>query len=155
MNIELRAATPEDAKAVRALVEVVLPAAYDPFHPGYAERELADFELADLPQKLADGVYVLATLNDRVIGLASAVVDDKERFVMSTLHVHPDHQGSRLGTRLLTEVTGLLEDTPLWTRYPEGDDNAAAFCLRHGFTVAERVDDPPYGTQVWVRRDPS
>lgn len=155
MNIELRAAIPEDAKAVRALVEVVLPATYEPFNPGYAARELAEFELADLPAKLADGVYVLATLNGRVIGLASAVVDEQGRFVMSTLHVHPDHQGSRLGTRLLTEVVDLLDDTALWTRYPEGDDNAAAFCARHGFEVAERLDDPPFGTTVWVRREPA
>lgn len=155
MNIEIRSATTDDAKAVRALVEVVLPATYDPLSPGYAERELADFDLVDLPDKLADGVYVVATLNERVIGLASALVDERERFVMSTLHVHPDHQGSRLGTRLLAEVTALLEDVPLWTRYPEGDDNAAAFCARHGFVVAEEVPDPPFGTQVWVRRDPA
>lgn len=155
MNIELRAATGQDAKAVRALVEVVLPATYDPFNPGYAQRELAEFELADLPDKLEDGAYVLAVLNDRVIGLGSAVVDDRGRFVMSTLHVHPDHQGSRLGSRLLTEVLALADDVPLWTRYPAGDDNAAAFCARHGFEIAEEVDDPPYGVVVWVRRKPS
>ena len=155
MNIELRPATADDAKEVRALVEAVLPATYDPFHPGYAERELAEFELADLPRKLEEGVYVVATLDQqRVIGLASALVDDRGRFVMSTLHVHPDHQGAHLGTRLLTEVDALLEDVPLWTRDPEGDDNAAAFCMRHGFTVAERVEDPPFGTIVWVRREP-
>ncbi|MFC6152688.1 GNAT family N-acetyltransferase [Nocardioides yefusunii] len=155
MNIELRAATAQDAKAVRALVEVVLPATYDPFNPDYAQRELAEFDLADLPEKLRDGAYVLATLNDRVIGLASAVVDDQDRFVMSTLHVHPDHQGSRLGSRLLTEVLALADDVPLWTRYPLGDDNAAAFCARHGFVPVDEIDDAPYGVVVWVRRDPA
>jgi len=154
VNIVIRSATPDDAKAVRSLVEVVLPATYDGIHPDYAARELAEWELVDLPEKLAEGVYVLAEVNGRVVGLASAIVDDRGRFVMSTLHVHPDHQGSRLGSRLLTEVADLVE-APLWTRYPEGDDNAAAFCERHGFEVAETVPDPPFGSQVWVRRAPA
>lgn len=154
MHIELRAAEPEDAKSIRALVEVVLPATYDPLHTDYAARELADWELDELPDKIAEGVYVVAVANRRVVGLASAAIDERDRFVMSTLHVHPDHQGVRLGSRMLTEVAFLLEGQPLWTRYPQGDDNAAAFCERHGFEVAETVEDPPFGNQVWVRREP-
>ena len=154
VHVEIRAAVPEDAKAVRALVEVVLPATYDLLHPDYAARELATWELDTLPVKIAEGVYVVAEANGRIIGLASAAIDERDRFVMNTLHVHPDHQGVRLGSRMLTEVAFLLEGQPLWTRYPEGDDNAAAFCERHGFEVAEKVDDPPFGTQVWVRREP-
>ena len=153
MNVETRQARAQDAKALRALVEVVLPAAYDPIHPGYAERELLAWDVEDIPAALEDGAFVVAEVQGRIIGLVSATIDERDRFVMSTLHVHPDFQGHRLGTRLLNEVADLVDDRALWTRYPEGDDNAAAFCERHGFVVAETVADPPFPPQVWARLD--
>lgn len=152
MHVELREARAEDAKSIRALVEVVLPAAYDRIHPDYAQRELSHWEVEDIPAALERGASVVAEVNNRVIGLVSVTVDARERFVMTTLHVHPDFQGQRLGSRLLTEVVDLL-DRALWTRYPEGDDNAAAFCERHGFVAAEVVDDPPFPPAVWARLD--
>lgn len=152
MHVELREARPEDAKGIRALVEVVLPATYDTIHPDYATRELTRWQVEDIPESLEHGVFVLAEVDGRVIGMVSATVDDRGRFEMTTLHVHPDFQGQRLGSRLLTEIVDLL-DAPLWTRYPEGDDNAAAFCERHGFVVVEVVDDPPFPPAVWVRLD--
>lgn len=152
MHVELREARAEDAKGIRALVEVVLPATYDTIHPGYATRELTHWEVEDIPEALEHGVFVVAEVDHRIIGMVSAAVDDRDRFVMTTLHVHPDFQGQRLGSRLLTEVVDLL-DAPLWTRYPEGDDNAAAFCARHGFVVAEVVADPPFPPAVWTRLD--
>lgn len=153
MNVETREATPDDAKALRALVEVVLPTTYDPIHPGYAERELEKWVVEDIPDALEHGVFVVAEVQGRIIGLVSATIDERDRFVMSTLHVHPDFQGHRLGTRLLSEIGDLVRDRALWTRYPEGDDNAAAFCERHGFVVAEILDDPPFPRQVWTRLD--
>lgn len=152
MHVELREAVPEDAKSIRALVEVVLPATYDGIHPEYAQRELERWDVEDIPDALDHGAFVVAEVNGRVIGLVSATIDERDRFVMTTLHVHPDFQGQRLGSRLLTEVVDLL-DRALWTRYPQGDDNAAAFCERHGFTVAEVVDDPPFPPAVWARLD--
>ncbi|MBE7323948.1 GNAT family N-acetyltransferase [Nocardioides sp. Y6] len=152
MHVELREAVPEDAKAIRALVEVVLPSTYDRIHPDYAARELTRWEVEDIPEAVEQGFYVVAEVNQRIIGMVSVSIDDRDRFVMTTLHVHPDFQGQRLGSRLLTEVVDLL-DKPLWTRYPEGDDNAAAFCERHGFVVAEVVDDPPFPPAVWTRLD--
>ncbi|QCC76590.1 GNAT family N-acetyltransferase [Nocardioides daphniae] len=152
MHVELREATAEDAKAIRALVEVVLPATYDQIDPAYATRELESWQVEDIPDALEDGVFVVGEVNGRIIALVSATIDDRDRFVMTTLHVHPDFQGQRLGSRLLTEVVDLVDDKALWTRYPEGDDNAAAFCERHGF-VAEVVDDPPFPKQVWARLD--
>ncbi|QCX26675.1 GNAT family N-acetyltransferase [Nocardioides jishulii] len=153
MHVELREALPGDAKEIRALVEVVLPATYDPIDPRYAARELERWEVEDIPATLEDGVFVVGEVNGRIIGLVSATIDDRDRFVMSTLHVHPDFQGQRVGTRLLNEVVDLVDDRALWTRYPEGDDNAAAFCQRNGFGVAEVVDDPPFPRQVWARLD--
>lgn len=153
MYVELKVPTDTDAKAIRALVEVVLPATYDPIHPGYAARELTAWEVEEIPSALDNGAFVVAEVNDRIIGLVSATIDETDRFVMTTLHVHPDFQGSHLGTRLLTEIIDLVDNEPLWTRYPEGDDNAAAFCERHGFVVIETVDDPPFPPQVWVRLD--
>ena len=155
MHVELRVPTGDDAKAIRALVEVVLPATYDPIHPDYATRELTAWEVDDISANLADGAYVVAEVNDRIVAMVSATIDRADRFVMTTLHVHPDFQGSHLGTRLLAEVLDLMDDEPLWTRYPEGDDNAAAFCERHGFVRVETVADPPFPPQVWVRRDRS
>lgn len=153
MHVELREAVADDAKPIRALVEVVLPATYDPIHPGYAARELEGWEVEDIPAALEEGVFVVGEVNGRIIALVSATIDERDRFVMSTLHVHPDFQGQRLGTRLLNEVVDLVEDKALWTRYPEGDDNAAAFCERHGFVVAEVLQDPPFPSQVWARLD--
>ena len=153
MHVEVRRAVEEDAKAIRSLVEVVLPATYDPIHPGYATRELEAWAVEDIPAALDNGVYRVAEVNGRIIGLVSVTIDASDRFVMTTLHVHPDFQGSHLGARLLHEVIDLM-DEPLWTRYPEGDDNAAAFCERHGFVVAETLDDPPFPPQVWTRLDP-
>jgi ribosomal protein S18 acetylase RimI-like enzyme len=142
-----------DVTALRALGEAVVPATYGPLDPAYAAMMLetwwATDRLADSLQRLP---HVVAEVDDELVGVANLGHRD-DRWVMWKLYVRPDHQGLGIGRRLLTEIVRLVEGDALWLEHVDGNDAAAGFYRAQGFVEVERVPQPPYPDDVWMRKD--
>ena len=152
----IRAGRTEDAPAVAELGRAVVPATYGPISAAEATRTLETWwtekalggSLGALPH------WVAEEPEGRIVGVAN-LGSRGDRRVMWKLYVHPDHQGTGLGRALLERVIEEVGDEPLWLSYVDGNEQAAGFYAAQGFVEQERVPDPPYPEQVWMRRDPS
>lgn len=103
--------------------------------PNPWSAELFRGELA-LPE--ASRTYRVARLGGRVVGYGGLmfVVDEAH---VTTLTVHPDHQGLRLGTRLLLELVRdavARGSTALTLEVRPGNEAARALYRRFGFVPA-------------------
>lgn len=149
---ELRRATPDDVTGLRRLGEAVLPATYDPIDPALSAMILDEWWAVDqLADQLARLPHVVAEADGAIVGIAN-VGRRGDREVMWKLYVHPDRQGTGLGARLLAATEELVEGDMLWLEHVAGNDQAARFYARHGFTEVERVPNPPYPDDVWMRK---
>lgn len=150
---ELRPGSLADAAGIRALGEAVLPATYDPIDPALSAMILDEWWAPDrLAGQLERLPHVVAEADGAIVGLANVGRRD-DRWVMWKLYVHPDHQGTGLGRRLLAATEELVEGDALWLEHVAGNDAAAGFYAAHGFAEVERVPNPPYPDDVWMRKD--
>lgn len=104
----------------------------------------------------AAGLVVVAEAGGELVGVA-----ELGRWagapVVWKLYVHPDHRGGGLGPRLLAAVEDLVEDDDerLLLEHFAGNERAAAFYEREGFTV-DRVEPSASGRRehdvVWRSR---
>lgn len=149
---DLRPGTAADVPGLRALGEAVLPATYDPIDPALSALILDEWWAVE---KLEDQVgrlpHVVAEADGRIVGMAN-LGRRGEREVMWKLYIHPDHQGTGLGARLLGATEELVEGDELWLEHVAGNDQAAGFYARHGFVEVERTPNPPYPDDVWMRK---
>ncbi|GAA4377980.1 GNAT family N-acetyltransferase [Nocardioides caricicola] len=149
---EVRAGTAADVAGLRTLGEVVIPATYDPIDPALSALILDEWWAVD---RLADQVgrlpHVVAESDGEIVGMAN-LGRRGDREVMWKLYIHPEHQGSGLGARLLAATEHLVDGDELWLEHVAGNDQAAGFYARHGFTEVERVPNPPYPDDVWMRK---
>jgi ribosomal protein S18 acetylase RimI-like enzyme len=152
-TLVLRPGRVEDAAALRALGEAVVPATYGRVDPAYAAMMLDRWWATDrLAESLERLPHVVAEVEGQLVGAANLGRRD-ERWVMWKLYVHPDQQRRGLGTRLLGEIVGLVEGDALWLEHVDGNDAAAGFYRGHGFVEVERVPQQPYPDDVWMRKD--
>lgn len=149
---DLRPGTSADVAGLRALGEAVLPATYDPIDPALSTLILDEWWAVD---RLADQIdripHVVAEADREIVGMAN-LGRRGDREVMWKLYVHPAHQGTGLGGRLLAATEELVEGDELWLEHVAGNDQAAGFYSRHGFAEVERVPNPPYPDDVWMRK---
>ena len=157
-EVTVRRATPDDAEALRALAEAVLPATYDPITPGLAAQTLDDWwGVAQMRDAIAALWHGVAEVDDDLVGVANLGRSD-ERWVMWKLYVHPDAQGLGVGTRLVDATLAQVPaGEPLWLEHHAGNDRAHDFYRSLGFTETHREThrDSHDGLpdQVWMRKD--
>ena len=149
----LRPGLPADAAGLRTLGEAVVPATYAPLDAAYAAHMLEQWWSTErLADSLARIPHVVAEADGGLVGVAN-LGRREERSVLWKLYVHPDHHGRGLGTRLLDAVTALVGDDALWLEVVDGNDAARAFYRACGFVEVERVAQPPWPDDVWMRKD--
>lgn len=148
----VRPGTAADVPGLRALGEAVLPATYDPIDPALTALILGEWWAVDrLAEQVGRLPHVVAESEGEIVWMAN-LGRRGDREVMWKLYVRPDHQGSGLGARLLAATEELVESDELWLEHVAGNDQAAGFYSRHGFTEVERVPNPPYPDDVWMRK---
>jgi ribosomal protein S18 acetylase RimI-like enzyme len=114
--MEIRAATPEDVEAVQSVARASMQASY-----GHAlDEDLIDdavsqwYDLDEVTAELEDDstVVVVAVEDGDVVGFAqSYVVTRRDRVgEIDWVHVHPEHRGRGIGTRLLQHVESVLRE---------------------------------------------
>jgi ribosomal protein S18 acetylase RimI-like enzyme len=151
----IRRGDPDDAPALRALGEVVVPPTYGAHGAAYVDLMLREWWAVD---RLAASLariphWVAEDAEGRLVGVANLGEHEGEP-TMWKLYVHPDHQGTGLGSRLLAEVVAAAAGRPLLLEVVEGNDRAEAFYRRHGFEELRREPErvAPEVTLIWMRR---
>ena len=130
----LRNGVAADVAGIRALGEVVLPATYDPIDPALTGLVLGEWwSVRSIAEQLERLPHVVAEVDGTVVGVSNLGQRD-DRWVMWKLYVHPEHHGSGLGARLLAATEELVPGDTLWLEHVAGNDRAARFYRRHGFT---------------------
>lgn len=142
--MHVREATPDDAEAVRRVVDAAWHDAHDDIvGPDAVDEFLAEYyDPADLRERYRgdDSVTFVAVEDGRVVGYASGVPTE-DGYTLGSLYVHPDEQGAGVGSRLLARVEAAARvegydavDLVVMA----GNDHAIGFYESRGF---ERVDD--------------
>jgi ribosomal protein S18 acetylase RimI-like enzyme len=155
--VTVRVATSADADAVAAVGRRTWPPTYEPLAgPEYVADGLARYWSAEAVHRgLADNRTLVAQTDDgTVVGMAGFAPQD-DVLVLWKLYVLPEAQGTGAGTALLRRVIADATSRYRAVRleYVAGNDRAAAFYARHGFTFLRREPDADGGPDVvWLER---
>jgi GNAT superfamily N-acetyltransferase len=156
VRFDVRAAAAFDVAAIRAVGEAAWPETYSFAGHDYVEHGLATWWSEEALQRgLAATTTLVAEAAGQVVGMGN--VDLRPRVpVIWKLYVLPGHQGTGVGSRLLTSLVEQVpaERTAVALEYVDGNDRAAAFYARHGFVEVRRqpAEDPGWPDQVWMER---
>jgi len=143
--MDLRPATPQDVDGIRAVARASMSASY-----GHAlDEELLSgvvdrwYDAAELGDDIAaeETVFPVAVENGEIVGFAeSYVVGRRDRVgEIDWLHVHPDHRGRGIGSRLLERVEVALREADvdrIEGRVLAENERGTAFYEREGYEQA-------------------
>jgi GNAT superfamily N-acetyltransferase len=128
---------PADQPAARALILAGLEE-----HWGALDLSLNP-DLDDIAHSHANGIFLVARLDDVVIGTGALVPEARDVARIVRMSVARSHRRTGIATRILEALlsgarrrgyrTIVLETTETW-------DDAIAFYLRHGFTLSHHAD---------------
>jgi GNAT superfamily N-acetyltransferase len=129
--------TPADQPAARALILAGLEE-----HWGWLDLSLNP-DLDDILTSYAPGVFLIAKLNDDLIGTGALIPEGDGVGRIVRMSVDKLHRRGGIGTRILRALLGeartlgytkiVLETTDTW-------DDAISFYLRNGFRITHRAD---------------
>jgi ribosomal protein S18 acetylase RimI-like enzyme len=161
--VTLRPGTLDDIPALVALGRAVVPPTYGPIDAAYARKMLDEWWVpAVFTRSMQTNAHLVAEADGHVVALATLgrlsrsyrdfphVTGDRE--VMWKLYVHPDQQGSGIGSRLLAEVEAMVEGDELWLEVVDGNDRAYDYYRSRGFAEVERVTDREWPDDVWMKK---
>jgi GNAT superfamily N-acetyltransferase len=155
MTVTVRKATDADLAAIADVGRRTWPATYEPFTgPDYVARGLARWWSEDALRRGLERTVVAADASGAVIGMASFAADG-DVLILWKLYVLPEAQGTGAGTallhRVITDASGHYAAVRL--EYLDGNDHAAGFYERNGFTFLKGESDPDGGPDaMWMER---
>lgn len=137
--MKLRSARPSDLNHLLKLRDLTIAAVAD---SAYDHDALSQWRMADPSERYAalieQQLMLVAEDSGRLLGCAGLLLENSELVAM---FVHPDVQGGRIGSELLSAVRHLACDFGIDRLYTEASLNAADFYQRHGFSAADDQDD--------------
>ena len=151
----VRDAEPDDVAAICWFGEAHIRPHYAPLIGAEAADEQVRrwWNNTQVGAAVTEGLVVLAEADGQLVGVGQRGRSGADHVVYK-LYVHPQHRGRGLGPQVLA---GLIRQLPatvdrLYVEHFVGNERAAAFYEREGFTV-ERIapsptDDPALGV-VW------
>lgn len=153
----VRAASVSDAAAIAAVGRATWPSTY-----AFAGSEFIADGLARWwsPESVIASIEstntYLAEIDEMVVGMGNIDLRPDIPTIWK-LYVRPEHQGVGAGHLLMNR---LLEDMPTGApgvvlEYVDGNENAASFYRRHGFTELRREpgEQPDWPEAVWMIRN--
>jgi GNAT superfamily N-acetyltransferase len=157
-EVLVRGAVGDDLAGVLSVGHRTWLATYEPIAgPEYVAMGLAKWWTSDVvTDSIRKGRTIVAVEGDEVVGVATYGHQD-DAVVLWKLYVLPGHHGKGIGTRLLEAVVRRAvesEHRRLTLSYLEGNEQAARFYAKHGFTETHR-ETPGSGLpeSVWMARD--
>lgn len=144
--MELRAATPADAPAVRAVARESWHAAHDDILGADAVDEVLDdwYAAGDVAESIRHEAThtFLAVVDDEVVGFSQGRPSDEgpADAVVTRIYLRPAHWGEGYGTALLERLFEALRSDgheSVWLAVLADNEVARSFYDRHGFEVHE------------------
>jgi ribosomal protein S18 acetylase RimI-like enzyme len=148
-----------DGNDLRGVLEVgrrTWPETYGPIAgDDYVSMGLAKWWTTDATiPAIRAGRVLVAELDDRIVGMVSVGPQDGH-LVVWKIYVLREFQGRRIGSALLSSAIERARDTydEVWLSYVDGNEGAARFYRRHGFTEVDREPgDGGLPDTVWMSR---
>lgn len=157
-GVVVRGAVGDDLSGVLSVGHRTWLATYEPIAgPEYVAMGLAKWWTSDVvTDSIRKGRTLVAVEGDEVVGVATFGHQD-DAVVLWKLYVLPGHHGQGIGSRLLEAVVERAlegEHHRLTLSYLDGNEQAARFYARHGFTETHR-ETPGSGLpeSVWMARE--
>ncbi|HEX5404424.1 MAG TPA: GNAT family N-acetyltransferase [Pseudonocardiaceae bacterium] len=158
MTITVRMATDDDVAAIIDVGHRTWPATYEPFTgPEYVADGLARWWSAEAIRRGITRTVVAEDPTGAIVGMASYAPND-DILILWKLYVVPEAQGTGAGSALIrkviTDASGRYRAVHL--EYLDGNNHAAEFYARNGFTYLKRETDPDGGPDsIWLARPDS
>ena len=162
--MEVRAATPDDQRAVMEIAERSLQASYT-LSPGTIEGTVQQwYDDEDYAEKVErdDMLFLLVELEGEPVGFTETVIHDDENGAdLLWLHVHPDYRGEGIGSALFDAVRDRLREmdiSQLRGRVLSMNEIGNTFYQDKGFEkVGEgevEIDGSPYTEAIYLEAEP-
>lgn len=157
-QVVVRGAVGDDLAGILSVGHRTWLATYEPIAgPEYVAMGLAKWWTSDVvTDAIRKGRTLVAVLGDEVVGVATFGPQD-DAVVLWKLYVLPGHHGLGIGSRLMDEVVEQARESGhdrITLSYLEGNEQAARFYARRGFTETHR-ETPGSGLpeSVWMARE--
>ncbi|HEX5116844.1 MAG TPA: GNAT family N-acetyltransferase [Pseudonocardiaceae bacterium] len=155
MPITVRMATEADLAAIADIGRRTWHATYEPFAgPEYVARGLAHWWSDEALRRGLPRALIAEDASATAVGMASCAPDG-DVLIVWKLYVLPESQGTGAGTALLRRVIADAGGHYAAVRleYLDGNDTAARFYERNGFTFLRRESSPDRDPDsVWLER---
>lgn len=157
-DVLVRGAVGDDLAGVLSVGHRTWLATYEPIAgPEYVAMGLAKWWTSDVvTDSIRKGRTLVAVDGEEVVGVATYGHQD-DAVVLWKLYVLPGHHAKGIGSRLLDAVVRRAVESDhrrITLSYLEGNDQAARFYAKHGFTETHR-ETPGSGLpeSVWMARE--
>ena len=157
MTAKIRRARPADIDGIVSVGHQVWPATYEFAGPEYIAHGLTTWwSAAAIERSLDDTTVLVADADDAVVGVGNIDLRGEVPIIWK-LYVIPSAQRTGVGSALIRDLVSVAGDRPVRLEYSVGNDRAARFYARHGFTELRREpnDEPGWPDRVWMERAPS
>jgi len=143
--VSVRTWTPQDIAAVRTVLLDTWLDAYGSFIPesdlrGYLDQQYSESKLQELQQD-PDVTGLVAEVDDTMAGYAKLYHErNANRFYVHQLYIHPKHQGSGVGRRLMIRAADLAGEQGfdrVWLGVMVKNTSAVQWYRAMGFEVEE------------------
>jgi GNAT superfamily N-acetyltransferase len=152
--VEIRDARPGDIDAIIDIGHRTWPPTYGFAGDEYVRNGLDTWWSRDaIEHSLRDTTVLVAARESGLLGVGN--IDFRGDVpVIWKLYVVPEAQGTGAGTALITALVDRAPGRPVRLEYLDGNDRAARFYERRGFTELRRQpgEEPGWPATVWMER---
>jgi demethylmenaquinone methyltransferase/2-methoxy-6-polyprenyl-1,4-benzoquinol methylase len=153
LAVSVRAATADDAPAVRAIAQEAWRETYrDLLRSETIEAFLAGpYALETVRSRIAEHDVLVAELDGDGVAYADAV-PEPERLFLAALYARPALRGRGAGSALLAAILERHPGLPIDAYVLDGNRRGEGFYERRGFTPVETIEGDLFGESVRERR---
>lgn len=156
-GVEIRDATEDDIDAIIGIGHRTWPSAYGFAGDEYVRSGLATWwSTAAIERSLRDTTVLVAAEGPELVGIGNIDLRGDVPIIWK-LYVVPESQGTGAGKALMAALLGRAPGRPVRLEYVDGNDRAARFYERRGFTELRREPGEREGwpETVWMEHRPS
>jgi GNAT superfamily N-acetyltransferase len=155
-SVKIRDAGPGDIDAIIEIGHRTWPATYGFAGDAYVRDGLATWWSAEaIERSLRDTTVLVAAAGDGLLGVGNIDLRGETPIIWK-LYVVPESQGTGAGSALIAALLDRAPGRPVRLEYVDGNDRAAGFYRRRGFTELRREPggQPGWPDTVWLEHRP-
>lgn len=151
LNSEVRDAQSSDVRGIQDVARTTWDDAYRQIIPEEVRTEFVNraYSRAALARRIAEGTFLVAVADDRVVGFADFDSVSPDEVELAAIYVLPEAQGRGVGTRLLEAGIGRFPSTKKITLRVERENAPARrFYESRGFAPGRRLTERFLGHEL-------